>query len=101
MLVKEPFCKRNHVIFFSMCRLQREPFQRAEGTFFGLYFLVIFGFDFFGYFFSIVPRSTTLNRGVPYLYRISTGINHMYAGVHHKSTELNRAQPGSNVSLPG
>ena len=84
-----------------MGRLQRELFQRTEGTFFGLYCFFFWFYDFLGSFLSIVPRSTALNRGVPYLYRISTGMNRMSAGVNHKSTALNRAQPGSNVSLPG
>ena len=44
---------------------------------------------------------TALNRGVPYLYRISTGMNCMSSGVNRKSTVLNRGQPVSKVSLPG
>ena len=68
------FVKRNLVIFFIMCRLQRKPFQRTEGI-----FVVVFIWSFF----SIVPRST----GV---YRISTGMNRMSAGVNRKSTALNR-----------
>ena len=69
--------------------------------FWSLLFGLFWFFDLLGSFLSIVPHSTAPNRGVPYLYRISTGMNRMSAGVNRKSTALNRAQPGYNVSLPG
>ena len=81
-----------------MCRLQRELFQRTEGTFFGLYCLVFFGFMSFWGPFCRLYRTQPRPTGV---YRISTGMNRMSAGVNRKSTALNRAQPGYNVSLPG
>ena len=52
-----------------MCRLQRELFQRTEGTFFGLYCLVFFGFMTFWGPFCRLYRTQPRPIGV---YRIST-----------------------------
>ena len=94
-------CKQNHVMFLSCAGSNGSRFNEFKEHFLSLFFGLFWSYDFLGSFLSIVQRSTTLNRGVPYLYRISTGMNRMSAGVNRKSTALNRAQPGSNVSLPG